>query len=130
MLREKGTEQPFTGQYYKNQADGMYHCAGCNAPLFSSEKKFDSGSGWPSFAEPAAEGSVEFHKDSSLMMERTEVTCGNCGAHLGHVFQDGPAPGGQRFCINSISLDFEEQATGDSADKKSNPRPWKEKRSQ
>lgn len=108
IVREKGTEAPFTGKYVDNHEDGSYRCVACGQELFASDAKFDSGSGWPSFTEPANLEHVELLEDNSLGMSRTEVTCANCGAHLGHVFDDGPADkGGQRFCINSMSLDFE-----------------------
>jgi peptide-methionine (R)-S-oxide reductase len=109
VLREKGTERAFTGALVNNHEDGMYHCAACNAPLFKSETKFESGSGWPSFFEPASKDAVDLHEDTSHGMRRIEVTCANCGSHLGHLFPDGPNPTGQRFCINSASLDFEKQ---------------------
>ena len=107
IMREKGTERPFTGALLDNHADGFYHCAACNAPLFKSDAKFESHCGWPSFFEPISPDAVESHEDSTLGMRRVEVTCAKCGAHLGHVFPDGPRPTGERFCINSVSLAFE-----------------------
>ena len=106
VLRKKGTERPFTGKYVDNKTDGTYVCAGCGAELFSSGTKFESGTGWPSFTDPMNTANVELHEDRSHGMVRTEVTCKACGGHLGHVFPDGPGPGGQRYCINSCSLDF------------------------
>jgi peptide-methionine (R)-S-oxide reductase len=111
VLRRKGTEPPFTGAYVYEKRSGMYRCAACGAELFSSETKFDSGTGWPSFTEPADRANVELHDDSSYGMHRTEVTCAACGGHLGHVFDDGPGETGDRFCINSCSLTLEEQET-------------------
>lgn len=106
VLREKGTEPAFTGALLDNNQDGMYHCAACGNGLFSSDTKFESGSGWPSFYAVADEGTVNLEDDSSFGMRRTEVKCAVCGSHLGHVFDDGPQPTGQRFCINSLALDF------------------------
>jgi len=107
VLKEKGTEPPFTGRYWDHHDTGKYACAGCSTQLFSSKRKFDSGTGWPSFTD-ALPGAVKFREDVSHGMRRTEITCSKCGGHLGHIFNDGPGPTGKRYCINSCILDFKE----------------------
>jgi len=106
VLRNKGTERPFTGKYYLHKEKGVYVCAACGAELFKSDTKFDSGCGWPSFNNVIDSSKVVYTKDNSLGMSRTEITCARCGGHLGHVFDDGPPPTGLRYCINSVSIDF------------------------
>lgn len=107
VCRKHGTEPAFSGEYWDTKADGMYHCVACGEPLFDAETKYDSGSGWPSFYQPATDAAVEEKADRSLLMSRTEVHCKRCESHLGHVFPDGPQPSGLRYCINSASLKLE-----------------------
>lgn len=113
VCREKGTERPYSGEYWDCKEDGVYHCRCCGEPLFLSDTKFDSGCGWPSFFRPAGEDAVEEADDTTHGMIRTEVMCNKCGAHLGHVFEDGPAPTGLRYCINSLSIRLDKDMEAD-----------------
>ncbi|BFO10375.1 peptide-methionine (R)-S-oxide reductase MsrB [Serratia rubidaea] len=113
MTQERGTEAPYSGKLLQNKRDGLYHCLCCNAPLFYSESKYDSGCGWPSFYESVSDDAIRYLDDNSHNMQRVEIRCGNCDAHLGHVFPDGPQPTGERYCVNSASLSFTDAANGE-----------------